>query len=385
LREIHQLVKNKGYWKANDKYFDVKVNAIIEAQSNDSDITFHYNDQWWNQADWTVEPPESLEELYLKRARDLRSKYKTLILRFSGGSDSYNVIRTFIDNDIKIDVVVVNEYYGLTNTDRYLHPSSAEKIMRTMPLLNEIKAQGVEFELLKLDNSLLFTRLPDHPNWIFHCNMPRFRLGEFAGPRTVLHPELKKYNNPDTCIISGHDKPNIHFKAKKLWSFTVGDTTACLCDPGHSHMVQEPFYHTADMPELVVKQCHVLKSYAQANEDTWPWHRVQFFGDKKWLVPIIYSKYFNFKPGDPLPYFDMPLPESDKKYLPESWKPALPKNDAPYDLSMDFNVEKMPIYNCHLQGVRLADKLIHRRFKQADSIFDSGLVNVYTKPRWLGR
>jgi len=389
LSEIHQLIKNKGYWKANGKYFDVKVNAILEAQKTKSDVTFHYNDEWWNRVDWSVEPEQSLEELYLKRARDLRNKYKTLILRFSGGSDSMNIIRTFIDNNIKIDVVVVNEYLELNNEDRCIHPTSAEKIIVTMPFIRELQQQGVDFELLDVDNSVLFPMLGQNVNWIFRYNMPRFRLVEFSSPRTVLHPKLQKYNSPDTCIISGVDKPQVWRLHNKIWTFHMPDTTQVLCDPGHSHIAQEPFYQNADLPELVVKQCHVIKSYATQHADTFPFNNhtadTTRVCDKKWLVPLLYAKYYDFVPGTPLPYFNMPVPDSHRKYYPGPWGKALPDWEGPYCHSVDYGIEKMSIFNTHLQGVRLADKLIHRRYKKENSIFDNGLTEIYTKPRWLGK
>ena len=384
MNEIHQLIKNKGYWKANGKYFDVKVNAILEAQKTESDVTFHYNDQWWDQVDWSVEPVPSLEELYLKRAQDLRNKYETLILRFSGGSDSMNIIRTFVDNNIKIDLVIVNEYCELLNEDRFVHPASAEKIVVTMPFIRELQKQGVEFEFLEVDNSILFPMLGQNVNWIFHYNMPRFRLVEFSSPRTVLHPKLAKYDSPDTCIITGHDKPDIWRYHDKIYTFETPDLTQVLCDPGHSLIVQEPFYHSADLPELVVKQCHTVKRYMSQHpipSEAGTSH----VGNKSWLVPLLYSKYYDFEPGAPLPYFNMPVPESHRKYYPGPWGQALPNDNSPYCRSVDYGIEKMSIFDTHLQGVRLADKLIHRRFKNKNSIFEDGLKKIWTKARWLGR
>jgi hypothetical protein len=368
------LIKNKGYWQANGKYFDIKVNAILEAQSTDSEVTFHYNDQAWDQADWTVEPESSLEDLYLQRARDLRSKYKTLILRFSGGADSMNILRTFVDNNIKIDVIVVNEYYGLNNDDRNTHPGSAEKLAITLPFLDNLQKQGVEFERLELDNSKLFNLLGQDPDWIFRFNMPRFRLVELSATRTVLHPELQKYNSPETCIITGIDKPSVFCKHDKMWYFVIRDSFPVLSDPSHSLMIQEPFYWTADLPELVIKQCHAIKNWATANPGKWP-----TFGDpnnmerytqkKKWLVPLLYPKYYNFEPGSDLPYLDIEGSSTEE----------------PYDRFIDHGIERMPIFDVHLHGVQLADKLIHRRFKHAESIFQDGLRYNYSKKRWLGR
>ncbi len=376
-----KLIKNKGYWQANGKYFDIKVNAILEAQSNNSDVTFHYNDQAWDQADWSVEPTQSLEELYLQRALALRKKYKTLILRLSGGADSMNIVRTFVDNNIKIDVIVINEWCGLNGDDPRTHPGSAEKIAITMPFLDSLRQQGVQFEQLELDNSYLFSCIENTAEWIFRINAPRFRMVEVSAPRTVLHDALQQYNSSDTCVITGLDKPRVWCVQDKLWYFSIPDLINVLSDPGHSLMVQEPFYWTADMPELVIKQCHVIKNWAKANETLAAKAQADqrknnldksdsyHFYSKKWLVPLLYSKYYHFSPGDQLPYLNV----------------SEIANHGPYCGVIDYGIERMPIFGTHLKGVQLADKLIETRFKRRDSIFQDGLKEIWTKRRWLGR
>jgi hypothetical protein len=85
------MEKNRGYWSVDNQYYTNKVRAILAAQQSNlgyGAISFHYNDEWWNQVDWNIEPDESLQELYIQRAQQLREKYETLILRFSGGADS---------------------------------------------------------------------------------------------------------------------------------------------------------------------------------------------------------------------------------------------------------------------------------------------------------
>ena len=366
------MIKNKGYWQANGKYFDIKVNAILEAQSNNSDVTFHYNDLAWDQANWSVEPTQSLEELYLQRALALRKKYKTLILRLSGGADSMNIVRTFVDNNIKIDVIVINEWCGLAGDDPKIHPGSAEKIAITMPFLDSLRQQGVQFEQLELDNSYLFSCIENTAEWIFHVNTPRFRMVEVSAPRTVLHEALQKYDSSDTCVITGLDKPWIWCVKDKIWYFSIPDWINVLSDPGHSLMVQEPFYWTADMPELVIKQCHVIKNWIKVNLDQLPNNSDKsnfYISDKKWFIPLLYSKYYNFAPGNQLPYLDVPLIA----------------NHGPYCGCIDYGIERMSIFTTHLKGVQLADELIETRFKRRDSIFEDGLKEIWTKRRWLGR
>ena len=64
--DLFSQTKNRGYWKVAGQEYGNKVQAILEAQRLNLDITdisFHYNDTWWDQHDWAVEPHESLDEL----------------------------------------------------------------------------------------------------------------------------------------------------------------------------------------------------------------------------------------------------------------------------------------------------------------------------------
>jgi hypothetical protein len=357
------LTINKGYWQANGKQFDVKVNAILEAQSTDSEVTFHYNDQIWDQLDWTVEPKQSLEELYLHRAQQLRDKYKTLILRFSGGADSMNILRTFVDNNIKIDVITVNEYTHLTNSDRQTHPGSIEKQQVALPFLDQLQAQGVEFERLELDISEWFLLIGQTPDWIFKINCPRFHIYEIAAPRTVLHAALKKYDSPDTAVITGLDKPWLHCHHDKIWTCHVPDIFPVMATPGFNQMSIEPFYWTADLPALPCKQAHVIKNWCKK---TGP-RSVSLMRNKQHVIPLLYPKYFKFNPGDLLPYVN------------------LSHSNGPRCGIVDAEIEKMPIFGAWRQGIDLADQLIDRRFKNLDSIWQDNLKIILSKHRWLGR
>jgi hypothetical protein len=365
------MIKNKDYWAANGTYYENKLEAILAAQNTGTDITFHYNDEYWDCADWSVEPTESLEDLYLKRAQSLRDRYKTLILRFSGGADSMNILRTCVDNNIKIDVIVTNTYVDHINADPSTHPACLEKINIVYPFLDELEQQGVEFTRLNIDNSWCFNLVED-PDWIFKINAPRFRLVEIQSPRTVLHPALAQYNSADTCIISGLDKPRVNYEHGKIWYYSMPDLYSCQSHPRLNDIVQEPFYSTADMPELIIKQCHVVKQYAQNNPELLAqWDNHTFNQRKEFLVPILYPKYFDFAPGATLPYYHV----------------SVAGNHGPWDNIVDFDYNKNPaVYQGHQQGIDLVDRLVEQRFKsKGDTIRNDGLVRFYTKRRWLGR
>jgi len=361
-------IKNKGHWQVNGEQFDVKVNAILAAQKKDTEVTFHYNDRWWNQHNWAVEPKKSLEELYVERAKQLREKYKTLIVRFSGGSDSTNIMKTFIDNNIKIDVVVVNTYCGLSGTPWDEHAGNQERKLITWPAIQKFLKEGAEFEVIETDTSFQALIMKDDPDWIFKINAPRFRMVEVTAPRMVLDEKLSKYNNSDTAIVVGMDKPHVQLLHDKIWVSVIPDCLP-LADPGHSHMIQEPFYWTADLPELPIKQNHAVKNWAKNNLDKLPETKI-IAGTKNLIIPLIYGKYINFEPGSPLPFFDH-----------SAWTIS----ESPWDNLWDHNIQKTPIYDSWVKGIDLADSLIQDKFKRNGSIWDHGLKLVYTKPRWLGR
>src|ERR1035437_309008 len=97
-----------GYWELNGQYFFKKDECLRYATAiRNNNIHFHFFDDEFNSVDWSTEPDESLEELYLQRALQLRGTYDYLMLAFSGGSDSTQILDTFLNNNIKIDEIVL--------------------------------------------------------------------------------------------------------------------------------------------------------------------------------------------------------------------------------------------------------------------------------------
>lgn len=379
--------KNKGYWKVAGTEFDNKVRAILRAQElglGVDDIEFCYNDQWWDSVDWAKEPFESLDELYLRRAQELRKKYKTVILRFSGGADSVNILRTFIDNGIKIDVVSLNLWCE-GDPNNTIVPNNIEKELLAFPMLRELQQQGADFKTVITDQSKLFSIVDRDPEWFLNIDAPRFTAIDLTAYRSCTGPDYEQWNNDSTCVITGVDKPQVWCKHDKIWHFKICDFLHTM--HGQSNlMVQEPFYWTADMPEIPIKQSHAVKNFYQNNM-----HLMYVDNDigngttktvvgKNRLVPIIYPKYFgNVDPAGPLPYYDMS--ESVTEYKKQN---NLGKF-SPRGMGSDSTLHLSSSYPSWVQGINTADHMIDRRFKNMDTIWQGGLVPLYTRPRWLGK
>ena len=126
---------NKDHWG----YFTVgpyntysKLEAIEISAKTGQDLQWHFNDESYGHFDWTEEPPGDLLFWYAERARQLRETYDYLVLMYSGGADSHNVLRAFIDNNIFIDEIVQVFAYEGTGTEK-TSQANAESFYTSIP------------------------------------------------------------------------------------------------------------------------------------------------------------------------------------------------------------------------------------------------------------
>ncbi len=102
----HNLNDYGWYEVGHQKYYS-KIQALFAAQSSKQPIRYNCNDALFSQHRWDIEPVETLETLYAQRAEQIRNSYDYLILHFSGGTDSANIMETFIRNNIHLDEVCI--------------------------------------------------------------------------------------------------------------------------------------------------------------------------------------------------------------------------------------------------------------------------------------
>jgi hypothetical protein len=380
-------IKNQGYWTVDSEEFDNKVKAILYAQEKNlgvDSIQYHYNDHWWDQYDWSQEPADNIDDLYVKRAKQLRDKYETLILRFSGGADSLNILKTFVENDIKIDIVSI-QLWKLGDPDNTIVPNNIEKELIAFPLLKELQSKGADFKVIVSDQSELFSVIGNDPTWFLKFDTPRFTLIDLVAHRSCTTKEYQEYNNPSTCVIVGVDKPQLKVKHNKIWYFEINDFLHSMHSINESNMVHEPFYWTADMPEIPIKQSHEVKKFYTNNIELLEPGKdptIRFAVQKKIrLIPIIYPRWFGHidPTQERLPYYDMTEDALE-------WKKQNGfHNHGARGSGTDRNMHLSPYYSTWQKGVELADSMIDRRFKHTDSLMKGCLIERYSKKRWLGK
>lgn len=96
-----------GSWEVGTESFTNKIQALLRATELKSTVQYKYFHDIWYNFDRSLLGKISLKELYRQRAQMLRDKYDYLILYYSGGSDSWTVLNTFLENNIKLDCIYV--------------------------------------------------------------------------------------------------------------------------------------------------------------------------------------------------------------------------------------------------------------------------------------
>ena len=113
-----------GYYLVGQKKFYNKTLALIESFQTRYEPVWVFNNNVYGSIDWTIPITEDLPSMYKRRAQQLRDQYDYLVLYFSGGADSINILHAFIDNDIFLDEIL------------FQYPKEVEQIFNNNDLSN---------------------------------------------------------------------------------------------------------------------------------------------------------------------------------------------------------------------------------------------------------
>jgi hypothetical protein len=194
---------------------------------------------------------------------------------YSGGADSFNVLNTFLSNDISIDEIAsFTNYEATSEKDNYLN---AEIFRVSIPTIEELKNKfpWLNHRILDLTSMTIdfFSQTENKFNWIYELNT---MFNPNAVSRESLGLKVKEWadiihSGKKLCILWGHDKPRIRYQNGRF-AFRFIDVVDNACTvksiSGQQPYNDELFYWTPDCPEIVIKQSHVIKNYLDRNDLT---------------------------------------------------------------------------------------------------------------------
>jgi len=270
------MMSNKlnGYYIVNNKKFDNKLQAVIEASKNKSKLEWIYFDDIFSSATLKFNKHNILlTDLYRERAQQLRDSYNYLILNYSGGSDSHNILMTFLKNKIKLDHIYVQWPVNLVDKNLYV-PNSKNKSNENfhsewdLVLKKDLEWLGQNYPEIKIEiadwsNSVKESFYTDHIFANDVNNLPSIARSQKQNTFSLIETKLS-LQGKTVANIFGIDKPCV-VKKDNQWFFCFADT-ACMAQPNPNNPYgTEYFYWSPNFPDISIAQAHAMKNFYENN------------------------------------------------------------------------------------------------------------------------
>lgn len=265
------LLKNYGFYECNGHRFHNKLEALLYATQTGHPVHWNFCEDIFSKINWTVEPTRSMEQLYAERAQQIRNRYDYVVLHFSGGRDSLNIMETFIKNNLTIDEVFIRGTYSHIPT-AVKTPTEfnyyAECFRAALPLSKLIKEKYYpHMEITMVDITDRLIRIAKDRNWI-ECNNGGISLSEmFCPDYDIFNPAWAKMaeSGKKICHLVGIDKPRLHLRDGRFY-FAFLDYAVVQFGAGRMSDIDLPvytelFYWSPDSAMMLVKQAHLVKQF----------------------------------------------------------------------------------------------------------------------------
>lgn len=260
-----------GYYEIGDKKTLSKIEAIELHNKTGIHPRWNFNDAIFSSYDWTQEPEESLAELYRQRAQQLREKYDYIVLFFSGGADSTNVLHSFLHNNIHINEIVSYHQMSVAGVNGWCEKeyllAAKPAVHRALEINPNIRFRELDIAEYTLD---YYRKKHNRLEAMYHLNdlwsPHHFGLSDLANG--IADWQNLADSGKKVCLLHGLDKPRVSCHENRylmrfldvLISSSIDVKILQQATPAVEH---EPFYWTADFPKLLIKQGHVIKRYLE--------------------------------------------------------------------------------------------------------------------------
>lgn len=271
---------NLGFYTVGNLQFDSKIQACIYATQQNQEVTWNFHKDIFDKYPWNIEPAETLDQLYDKRARQLRNQYDYIMISYSGGADSHNLLTAFLRQNLFVDEIVVNHLQkGMENHKKPIlgdysaeNAQQTEFVFQTLPRLKEIVQVSPKTKISVLDlTDYLFDFLnsANDGSWILNkreklnpINITRYNYLYFSEVRKQFDKDKK------IAVVLGVEKPRFIIvpETNDMWMrFT--DTAANVASVVADHLKDytntsiEYFYWHPDAADILCKQAHVVKRW----------------------------------------------------------------------------------------------------------------------------
>lgn len=258
------------YYTNSKKIFTNKIDATRHKELTGEKIFYYYHDEVYSKLDWTIEPPGSLDFHYQQQAQRIRDEYDYVVLFYSGGYDSTNILETFHFNNIKLDKIVCVGAFKQDTFSGVDENHNGEIYNNCFPYIVELGLESI-------------TQICDYTDYFNDVkNFSVYEYGEqwvennggWFSPHHWFWRDIHKYVVPanmrdkKVALIWGKDKPYIETIGNDIcFSFNDMATLGYGMEIEIDNIDRIHFYWDPNYPFILIKQLHTLMKMKSFNPD----------------------------------------------------------------------------------------------------------------------
>lgn len=303
MDKINSLYDSKyGCWLVNGVPYTSKIDALkIASRHPKNKLLYYYHNHVWENFDRNLLGKIPLPTLYKERAQQLRDSYSYLILHYSGGSDSHNILHTFLTNNIKLDEICIRwpaplrdgKLHTPNPLDRSARNGASEWDYAIKPTLDYLAQNYPKIKINIVDYG---SNLTDRLQSVTHISSRLRTYGITRGglgctawhldPKTesqMINLKLDSIGN-----IFGIEKPILYFKDNAFWCQFMDSVweTAVLPRSKLEDKV-ESFYWSPEFPILALEQAYQSALWFKINTE-----QQQLLTEQPAMTDSDYAKQF---------------------------------------------------------------------------------------------
>lgn len=290
------MIKPDIYYSVDNRVYENKIDAVLDANRTMSEVKWHFFEDDFRRAEWSKEPQESLDTLYRIRAQEIRDSYDYVVILCSGGADSTNVLKTFINNKIKVDEIIAAapleglRDYQFNDKDTSHRNTISETVYVQIPFINEIAQQHPEIRVTLHDyfqdiiNYKSDEWLYSSDDWLHPSGLARYRYERVTHLRNMADAGKR------IAFVYGIDKPSLmrtdDDEIHILFSDLAVNVRKPPFDRPYPNVDAVMFYWDKTTTTLLRKQAHQLTKWIFQPENV---------KALCWMPGIRASKIFTFE------------------------------------------------------------------------------------------
>ena len=238
-------------------------NNRYDALNSSEQCHLYWYDKELSKINWKIEPVESLTDLYKDRAQWIRDNYDYVIVAYSGGMDSTNVLESFYYNNIHIDEILTIGAFSQSyakDSDKNLCEDIYKNVIPTLNKLNLSKTKITIEDYTKSFNDIKKFNIIQNHELDWYKN-----IGCFYSVHNFFWNNLQyRYNKKNTALVFGTARPLISYDkiSNKTYTFFSDFNLVDYGNlPYEGNFQKVNFYTDLSCFKIILKQSHIILKF----------------------------------------------------------------------------------------------------------------------------